>query len=108
MTKVVALISSGRYRQEQYEDVANLLRGHNTATNDTHKLLLQSLTLDFADLFAADNPPNCNICRAPKEETALCFGAVLGAASKSPGKHDFAGGFDREQFLAACGLDSEN
>ena len=47
MAKIVALISSGRYRQEHYEDVAQLLNKHHASPG---------MCLDFADLFAADNP----------------------------------------------------
>ena len=76
-TKVVALISSGRYQQEHYEDVANLLTRSTTDHGTSRKsadggvMALRRVMLDFADLFAADNPE-----------------------------------FDRERFLAACGLES--
>ncbi len=57
MTKIVALVSSGRYRQEHYEDVALILRIG--ATADV-KLAVSDVTgtfiRQFADLFAADNP----------------------------------------------------
>ena len=93
MAKVVALVSSGRYRQEHYEDVAALLRGHNTATYDGHKLMLSSLTLSFSDLFAADNPKRCTF-----------HGDHDGKYSEDCK----VTGFDRAQFLIACGLSEQD
>ena len=96
-----------RYRQEHYDDVATIVQCHCVRSCLCERCcLVRGMASMFADLFAADNPRICNICRAPKGETALCFGSVLGRASNPPGEHNFQGGFDREQFLAACGLES--
>ena len=96
-----------RYQSKHYEDVARLLNKQPVASVGSLYQAVKRMGEDFADLFAADNPRICNICRAPKGETALCFGSVLGRASNPPGEHNFQGGFDRTQFLAACGLESE-
>ena len=80
-----------RYQKSQIEDVARIL----------HKYYLgiaygpgysAGIAGDFADLFAADNPPRCSTC---------------GASVCSQRGHVFASGFDRERFLTACGLKSE-
>ncbi len=97
--KVVALVSSGRYKQEHYEDVARLLVAR--MPKDNVQMLVQGLdkvALDFADLFAADNPPACIDCGAHRGE-ADPEGECL--------RHLFAGAFDREKFLTACGLATE-
>ncbi len=60
-----------RYQKRHYEDVARLLRERSEHIFD-EPLVRQVIEIDFADLFAADNPD-----------------------------------FDRERFLAACGLESE-
>ncbi len=97
-----------RYQKSHYEDVASILHEAKRIEVDIGRLIPAAGYADeFADLFAADNPLSCNICRAPKGETALCFGGVLGAASNPPGEHDFTGGFDPEWFLAACGVEKE-
>ncbi|MEE9569451.1 MAG: hypothetical protein V3W37_08700 [Candidatus Binatia bacterium] len=94
-----------RYQESQIEDVAQILKsqissalplnwvGHiaETETNATVKRLAHR----FADLFAADNPPTCIECGAHRDETDPEGQCV---------NHLFAYGFDREQFLEACGL----
>ena len=90
-----------RYQKSQIEDVAFILGCHTTAAGmDNEKERMEWLTWiakSFADLFAADNPPACIDCGAHRGERGgpSCEG------------HLFAGGFDRERFLAACGLESE-
>ncbi|KKL23086.1 hypothetical protein LCGC14_2428870 [marine sediment metagenome] len=71
-----------RYQKSQIEDVARLLEG-NTLLSDSHKINKPNLVRAFADLFAADNPSHW-----------------------SSFTQSFVG-FDREQFLAACGLKKE-
>ncbi|KKM04345.1 hypothetical protein LCGC14_1765150 [marine sediment metagenome] len=82
-----------RYQKSQIEDVARILSYHTTAAGmDDEQERMQWLTWiakSFVDLFAADNPPRCSTC---------------GASVCSQRGHVFASGFDRERFLAACGL----
>ena len=86
--KVVALISSGRYKQEHYEDVAKALKENRDwalqLDNIHARTVMAAIIGTFADLFAVDNPPS--------EKDCLC--------------HECRG-FNREKFLAACGLKSE-
>lgn len=79
-----------RYTQEHYEDVARLLKGPPTTQGIVH---------DFADLFATDNPPLCPNCKV----------SVAGVRTdcSTPEVAHILGGFDRAQFLVACGLESE-
>ncbi len=74
-----------RYQKRHYEDVAQLLKDHTAFAEPA----VQDVALAFADLFAADNPLTCSIPDGHK------------------GECNVEGGFDREQFLAACGLESE-
>ncbi len=78
-----------RYQSEHYEDVAAILRRRTSHPPLTH-WCWEVIGRDFADLFAADNPRRCTL----------------------PANHEFhncvlASGFNRKQFLAACGLESE-
>lgn len=75
-----------RYQETYYEDVAQLLNKHHSSP---------SLCFDFADRFAADDPPLCLPCGVPHSR----FHA-------SEGLHEYKGGFDRKRFLAACGLEA--
>jgi hypothetical protein len=100
-----------KYQKEHYEDVARVLR---TAT----KCLCQRFASEgwfapdrfdrcdivsaFADLFAADNPRRCTYCIYLEGTTEFCDPAN----GQHRDAHNFEGGFDREQFLAACGLES--
>ena len=79
-----------RYSKEHYEDVAKLLKKAPAAT-DMKAWFIQK----FADLFAADNPAACDVCGQPNDEMLV-------------GLHTFKGGFNREPFLAACGLEPES
>ncbi len=83
-----------RYTKEHYEDVARLLRAHHLEGNDCD---VQDVVRAFADLFATDNLPFCRTC-----------GIFHSAFHASEGLHDYGGGFDRDQFLTACGLEGEN
>ncbi len=71
-----------RYTKQHYEDVARLIRESwpEAMPEDVNEVILFSLANKFADLFAADNPDR------PAYEYK---------------------GFDRERFLAACGLEPE-
>ena len=94
------------YTKQQYEDVAGILKdqlssaaplnwvGHiaEVETNATVK----RIAYRFADLFAADNPLRCTWCA----DVGTRFCDVPGQ------EHTFDSGFDREQFLADCGLRS--
>ncbi|KKM24101.1 hypothetical protein LCGC14_1608510 [marine sediment metagenome] len=88
-----------RYSKEHYEDVARIIVGHNGGLLDTyspanHKCLAD----DFAELFAADNPPSthCWHCGSNRNVVTDCTHV----------EHNY-GGFDREQFLTACGLEPQ-
>ncbi|KKL74974.1 hypothetical protein LCGC14_2059480 [marine sediment metagenome] len=83
-----------RYQSKHYEDVARIIAvemdDHPGRPNRTPTL--RAVARQFADLFAADNPKRCTF----------------------HGDHNIGysedckiTGFDREQFLAACGLESE-
>ena len=81
-----------RYQKKHYEDVAAILcigaaADVKLAVSDVTGTLIRQ----FADLFAADNPGACSC--PPGEE--------------HPSKCNMRGGFDRERFLTACGLESE-
>ncbi len=83
-----------RYSKKHYEDVARILGHHNGPYAD---VVVPHLTREFADLFAADNLPSthCWHCGSNRNVVTDCTHV----------KHNY-GGFDREQFLAACGLES--
>ena len=89
---------STRYTKKHYVDVAKLLSCSTTYHGTSRKsvdggiMALTQVILDFADLFAADNPKRCTF----------------------HGDHDTGysedckiTGFNREQFLAACGLEEK-
>ena len=79
-----------RYQKSQIEDVARLLNGAIKQAEREQRFVDVLLVEEFADLFAADNPP---ICRVAARHFAPCGIVCL------------SGGFDRESFLAACGLE---
>ena len=85
-----------RYTKQHYEDVARILFEHSGYT--TAMVVTDDITHAFADLFAADNPPNsrCWNCGDDKGTTSICTRPNEG--------HNY-GGFDRDQFLKACGLE---
>ncbi len=91
-----------RYQRSQIEDVARILSYHTTAAgmDDERERMewLTWITKSFIDLFAADNPPNCVDCGASSTgESKFCRQSIV--------NHKFEGGFNRERFLAACGLE---
>ena len=82
-----------RYQKRHYEDVAEIVLNH--IWHRPVGYMSRDLAEDFADLFAADNPPFCSDC-GDEKGTTIC--------THSCGDHHaFIGGFDREQFLTACG-----
>ena len=87
-----------RYQKRHYEDVASILHEAKRIEVDIGRLIPAAGYADeFADLFAADNPPRCIDCGAHRGEEA---------DNAECTHHLFADGFDRDQFLAACGLES--
>ena len=76
-----------RYRDEHYEGVAKLLHGYRPLTKAPVRVIAEA----FAIRFAADNPPTCTQPNV-NHSNHICLKE---------------GGFDREQFLAACGLEEE-
>ena len=90
-----------RYQKSQIEDVARIIENM-WLFADAHEFIL-SLANDFADLFAADNPPRCRVCR-----DALTGGQLERCTIRRFGvteEHRFEGGFNRADFLEACGLE---
>ena len=81
-----------KYQKEHYEDVAGILSEAKRIETDIGRLLpSEGYADEFADLFATDNPKRCSF----------------------HGDHNtgYSGdckitGFDREQFLEACGIKS--
>ena len=97
-----------RYQKSQIEDLARIL----------HKYYLgiaygpgysAGIAGDFVDLFAADSPSICSVCgTSPLGGQNLYCVVGFGAPSREPTKeHNWEGGFNPKQFLAACGLESE-
>jgi len=89
---------TSRYNRRHYEDVAIVLRNAHKNWSDQFQAPVKHLMFTFADLFAADNPNRCIDC-----------GCRQGSSDRDPecSSHLFAGGFDRDRFLAACGLEEE-
>jgi hypothetical protein len=92
-----------RYTQEHYEDVARIIASHvrpalNPSTPAPY-IQPRCLVDDFADLFAADNPPVMGRCCDPVPPNefvaAECTNYIV------------VSGFNRDRFLSACGLDYE-
>lgn len=77
-----------RYTEEHYKDVAHILKHH--CQPPYSGPLPPHLARDFADLFAADNPPTCQVGHHDGPCGAVCL----------------VGGFDRERFLEACGVEA--
>ncbi|KKN07172.1 hypothetical protein LCGC14_1069910 [marine sediment metagenome] len=85
-----------RYQESQIEDVARILAKEGSGSTFGP---VRNIARDFANLFAADNPPTCSHCDKRRG---------IGTVCPSPcGEHHFEGGFNRTDFLAACGLESE-
>ena len=83
-----------KYQEQHYEDVARMLSDQMLDTKVTFNCLAQR----FANLFTADNPTQCTHCGDERGTTSICTRPNEG--------HHFEGGFDRERFLKACGLES--
>ena len=96
--RLEAIVS--RYSKQHYEDVAKVLKENRAwarQMDSTHGRAVMASTIgQFADLFAADNPPSthCWHCGSNRNVVTDCTHV----------EHNY-GGFDREQFLAACGLE---
>ena len=93
-----------RYQKKHYEDVARLLVNRRISMDeqlpeymDGFNDAIWKLVEDFADLFAADNLTVCHICGDSEGTAPPCVYPKL--------EHVFEGGFNREEFLAACGLE---
>jgi hypothetical protein len=96
-----------RYQEKHYEDVAKVLSTvavfHNSrAEAKGGSGVLIQLIADFATLFAADNPPACTNCAEEYGTSEVC----VTAGGRCHEEHNFEGGFNRTQFLAACGLET--
>ena len=96
-----------RYSKEHYEDVAEVLSAYTrdgpSNTEYYGARQAQQITEDFADLFAADNPPYCINCGAPAITDEVC----VSAGGRPYDEHLFEGGFNSGRFLTACGLTTE-
>ena len=97
------------YTKQHYEDVANLIKGSwpEAVPEDVNEVMLFSLSNKFADLFAADNPDSvyCGYCGATRDHRLPCpERGVSGVEARSPHSFVYHKGFNREQFLTACGL----
>ena len=99
-----------RYTKEHYEDVALVLSEKRIyfshLYNDSQAIVAEQvvdrIAHSLADLFATDNPDYCGYCGVPSDTvTSLCPERATMKLN-----HAFIGGFDREQFLAACGLEA--
>ncbi|KKL72423.1 hypothetical protein LCGC14_2085040 [marine sediment metagenome] len=94
-----------RYTKEHYEDVAKALKENRAwaiQMDSAHARGVMASTIGtFADLFAADAPEWCGRCESWKSGYASPEGyCCLGRP------HAWKSKFNREQFLAACGLES--
>lgn len=92
-----------RYSRELAEDVAGLIKSAwpEAVPEDVNEVILFDLANKFADLFAADNPPTCVACGA------LCATQRAVYPCHAGRDHKWIGGFDRDKFLAACGLEPD-
>jgi len=89
-----------RYSKQHYEDVARILNYQRYQACEDVSDALDEVSDKFADLFVADNPKCCIHCGYVKGSTEVCDSAN----GQLRDEHTFEYGFDREQFLAACGL----
>lgn len=96
---------SGRYTKQQYEDVARILVQRRVPTvgeglGRIRNAALTDVANDFAALFAADNPPTC------RHRDILGKSIPLDSIH-GEGECEQTGGFNRDQFLEACGLETK-
>lgn len=93
-----------RYQERHYEDVALILCIGATANVELPvRDVTGTFIRQFADLFAADNPASCIHYGEMASTASLC----ISANDRLRDEHNFEGGFDRERFLTACGLERE-
>ena len=92
-------MTTRRYQKSQIEDVAEVLATELAFQIEGWPGPVRNLVYAFADLFAADNPRRCACCGLPE-------GTLVGCFSQDK-KHASMDGFNRADFLAACGLESE-
>lgn len=98
---------SSRYSRH-YEDVARTIdlerKYWSHLPNDAQAAVAESVLTrwsnSLADLFAADNPSSCLHCGVSQPNSSLC----PDGSGILPHHHP-TGGFDRERFLEACGLE---
>ncbi len=105
-----------RYQKKHYEDVARLLAFHwakvagdsPVPRGSRARAIMGVVLQDFADLFAADNPQQCVYCLTlgPKPAGEACPQRGIAPADANT-YHSFMG-FNRKQFLTACGLEEED
>ncbi|KKN01744.1 hypothetical protein LCGC14_1124700 [marine sediment metagenome] len=96
-----------RYQEKHYEDVAQILAAaveESEHEGPTYRAMdwqtVENLAHDFVALFVTDNPLVCRQCGDDEGSTARCL------PDEPTVEHSYDG-FDREQFLTACGLESE-
>jgi len=82
------------YDKRHYESISDLFKVAGVL-GETSQWYVQR----FADLFAVDNPRKCGRCWRKEGSTDPCYSLDK--------EHSFTDGFDRKQFLEACGLKSE-
>ena len=97
-----------RYGKQHYEDVARILaeEKHFQETSGRPEGMIAAGTVinlkhTFADLFAADNPPSthCWRCGSNRNVVTICI---------RPNEEHHYGGFNRADFLEACGLEPKH
>ena len=94
-----------RYQTQHYEDVARFIADIRRLQYSTPGGATPAYMADwFADLFAANNPASCIHCG---DDVGTAVGCT-NANGRTYDEHLFEGGFDRDRFLKACGLESED
>ena len=100
------------YTNQHYEDIAEVLLNTNpvmrldppyTDRDSLQRATIVAIIQRFANLFAADNPAYCTHCSCDGTIECVC----ITAGGRTYDEHNFEGGFDRKQFLVACGLEPE-
>ena len=86
-----------KYQEQHYEDAARILGPWVGREPMSARVARELIVQDFAGLFAAGNPTQCAHCGDEKGTMSICTRPNEG--------HRFEGGFDRERFLKACGLE---
>ncbi len=88
-----------RYSKQHYEDVATILRNEFKDWSPQYQRPIPYIAIAFANLFAADNPLRCAYCNSSQGADAFL------RCTDGGEQHLFTEGFNRDQFLAACGLE---